>query len=458
MTARRPGGRRDQAASPAAYGTPGHRREIMRLAVPAFLALIAEPLFLLADSAIVGHLGTAELAGLGVASTALMTAAGIFVFLAYGTTSVVSRHLGAGDERSAVATGIDGLWLALALGAATAVLAAAAASPITGLFGASEVAHGHATTYLRISALGLPAMLVVLAVTGVLRGLQDTRTPLVASVAGFGTNVVLNLLFVYGFGWGIAGSAWGTVIAQTGMAAALVVVLLHKARKLESHVRPHPGRVLAAARTGIPLLVRTLALRATLIVTTWVAASLGDVPLAAHQVALTIWSFLAFALDALAIAAQAITGRALGAGDRAGVRSAMNTMLRWGIGGGLILGLVVVALHRVLPPLFTSDAGVQDALAAALVVVGLGQAVAGLVFVLDGVLIGAGDGRWLAWGQVAMFIAYLPLALWVRAVGPSGSGSRDVVMLWLAFTGFMVIRGALLSWRARQDEWMVTGV
>lgn len=441
----------------AAYDTTGHRREILRLAVPAFLALVAEPLFLLADSAIIGHLGTAELAGLGVASTALMTAAGVFVFLAYGTTSVVSRHLGAGNQRSAVSAGIDGFWLAVGLGAATALGVAVAAGPISGLFGASEVAHGHATTYLRISALGLPAMLVVLAVTGVLRGLQDTRTPLVASVAGFGANVVLNLAFVYGFGWGIAGSAWGTVIAQTGMAAALVVVLLRKARELESHVRPHPGRVLAAARTGIPLLVRTLALRATLIVTTWIAASLGDVPLAAHQVAMTIWSFLAFALDALAIAAQAITGRALGAGDRAGVRAAMGTMLRWGVLGGLGLGVGVVALHRVVPPLFTSDPGVQDALGAALVVVGLGQAVAGLVFVLDGVLIGAGDGRWLAWGQVVMFVAYLPLALWVRALGPSGSASQDVTLLWLAFTGFMVIRGALLSWRARQDAWMVTG-
>ena len=449
--------RAPRGAGAAAYGGPGQRREILRLAVPAFLALIAEPLFLLADSAIIGHLGTAQLAGLGVASAALMTAAGIFVFLAYGTTSVVARHLGAGDEKSAVAAGIDGLWLALGLGAATTVLVAFGAGPISGLFGASEVAHAHATTYLRISALGLPAMLVVMAVTGVLRGLQDTRTPLVASVAGFGANVLLNLLFVYGFGWGIAGSAWGTVIAQTGMAAALVVVLLRKARELESHVKPHPGRVLAAARTGVPLLVRTLALRATLLVTTWVAASLGDVPLAAHQVALTIWSFLAFALDALAIAAQAITGRALGAGDTAGVRAAMNTMLGWGVGGGALLGLAVVALHRVLPALFTPDAAVRDALAAALVVVGLGQAVAGLVFVLDGVLIGAGDGRWLAWGQVAMFVAYLPLALWVRAAGPSGSGSRDVVMLWLAFTGFMVIRGALLSWRGRQDAWMVVG-
>lgn len=445
---------------PTAYdGAPsrGYRREILRLAVPAFLALIAEPLFLLADSAIIGHLGTAELAGLGVASTALMTAAGIFVFLAYGTTSVVARHLGAGDEQSAVAAGMDGLWLALALGSVATVLVGLAADPISGLFGASAVAHGQATTYLRISALGLPAMLVVLAVTGVLRGLQDTRTPLVASVAGFSANVVLNLILVYGLGWGIAGSAWGTVVAQTGMAAALVLVLLRHAGLLHARVRPHPARVLVAARTGIPLLVRTLALRATLIVTTWVAASLGDVPLAAHQVAMTIWSFLAFALDALAIAAQAMTGRALGAGDRRGVRAAMATMLRWGVGGGLVLGLIVVALHRVLPPLFTGDPAVRDALAAALVVVGLGQAVAGLVFVLDGVLIGAGDGRWLAWGQFVMFIAYLPLALWVRAVGPSGSGSHDVTVLWLAFTGFMLIRGALLSWRARQDAWMVIG-
>ncbi|GAA2740135.1 MATE family efflux transporter [Terrabacter aerolatus] len=435
----------------------GHRREIVRLAVPAFLALIAEPLFLLADSAIVGHLGTAELAGLGVASAALVTAAGIFVFLAYGTTSVVARHLGAGDERSAVSAGIDGLWLAVGLGVVTAGVVALWAGPISAVFGASPEVLEQATTYLRISALGIPAMLVVLAVTGVLRGLQDTTTPLVASVVGFGANIVLNLVFVYGLHWGIAGSAWGTVIAQTGMGLALVTVLLVKARARHARLRPHPARVLAAARTGIPLLVRTVALRATLLVTTWVAASLGDVPLAAHQVALTVWSFLAFALDALAIAAQAITGRALGSGDRAGVRVAMGTMVRWGVWGGLVLGLVLAALHAVIPPLFTPDPAVQHALGAALVVVGLGQAVAGYVFVLDGVLIGAGDGRWLARGMVVTFVAYLPLALAVRAAGPSDSPSRDVVVLWIAFTAFMVIRGVVLGWRARRDDWMVVG-
>jgi putative MATE family efflux protein len=434
------------------------RREILRLAVPAFLALIAEPLFLLADSAIIGHLGTAELAGLGVASAALVTGAGIFVFLAYGTTSVVARHLGAGDERSAIGAGIDGLWLALGLGTVVATVVGVWAEPISAAFGASPTVIEQATTYLRVSALGLPGMLVILAVTGVLRGLQDTVTPLVASVAGFGVNIALHMFFVYGLHWGIAGSAWGTVIAQTGMAAALVTVLVVKARARQASLHPHPGRVLAAARTGMPLLVRTLALRAVLLLTTWVAASLGDVTLAAHQVAMTVWAFLAFALDALAIAAQAIVGRALGAGDRQGVREAMGTMTRWGAWGGLGVGLVVVALHGVIPPLFSPDPAVQEALSAALVVVGLGQAVSGYVFVLDGVLIGAGDGTWLAWGMLITLLAYLPILLAVRAAGPSGSPAHDVVMLWVAFTGFMAIRAVVLGWRARHDAWMVVGI
>ena len=202
-------------------------------------------------------------------------------------------------------------------------------------------------------------MLVVLATTGVLRGLQDTRTPLVAAVGGFGLNIVLNVWFVHGLGWGIAGSAWGTVIAQTGMAAALVVVLVRYAGGTSVPLRAHPGRVLAAARGGIPLLVRTLALRAVLLVTTWVAAGLGDVPLAAYQVTATIWTFLAFALDALAIAAQAITGRALGAGDVGATRDATSLMLRWGVAVGVVLGIVVLLLRPVIGPLFTPDEAVQ---------------------------------------------------------------------------------------------------
>jgi len=443
----------------------GQRREILRLAVPAFLALVAEPMFLLADSAIIGHLGTTQLAGLGVASAALLTAANIFVFLAYGTTSIVARQVGAGSERGAVSAGIDGLWLAVAIGVVTGTLVAAYAAPLCALFGASPAALAEAVTYLRVSAIGIPAMLVALAVTGVLRGLQDTRTPLVASVVGFTANIALNLLFVYGLRLGIAGSALGTVLAQSGMAAALVLVVTRRARRLGASLRPHPGRVLSAALDGVPLLVRTLALRLVLLVTTWVAAGLGDIPLAAYQVSATVWTFLAFALDALAIAGQALTGKALGAGDVAGARSATRTMLWWGVIGGGILGILLLATHSVLPALFTSDPAVQSALASALIVVALSQPICGFVFVLDGVLIGAGDGRWLAWAQVGLLALYLPLILTVRAAGPSLLAGADSVaaqghaltVLWLAFVAFMALRGLALGWRARGDAWLVTG-
>lgn len=443
----------DRGAQPP----PSPAREILRLAVPAFLALVAEPLFLLADSAIVGHLGIPQLAGLGVASAALLTAANIFVFLAYGTTSIVARHVGAGDERGAVANGLDGVWLAAALGLVTSLLVAAFARPLVAAFGASPDALVHAEHYLRASAAGIPAMLVVLAATGILRGVQDTTTPLVVSVAGFTCNVALNVLLVYGLHLGIVGSAIGTVISQWGMAVALLLVVVRAARRLDASLRPHPGRVLVAARGGIPLLVRTLALRTVLLLTTWVAAGLGDVPLGAYQVSATVWSFLTFALDALAIAAQALTGKALGAGDTAGARAATTLMIRWGLIGGAVLGALVLALHTVLPHLFTSDPETQAALAAGLVVVALSQPISGWVFVLDGVLIGAGDTRWLAWAQLALLVAYVPVVLVVRHVAGPLDDPAAVVWLWAGFSIFMTLRGIALGLRARSDAWLVTG-
>lgn len=447
-------------SSPTAGPTSTHR-QILALAVPAFLALVAEPLFLMADSAIIGHLGTDQLAGLGVASAALLTAANIYVFLAYGTTALVARRLGAGQDSAAVGAGVDGIWLSVVLGALTTVVVALFAGPICDLFGASPAVADEATTYLRISAFGIPGMLAVLAATGVLRGFQDTKTPLIGATTGFAANLVLNVVLVYAVGLGIAGSALGTVIAQTGLAAGLLLVVLRRARRLGTRLRPHPAGVLAAARFGIPLLVRTLALRAAMLVSTWAAAELGDVPLAAHQVAMTIFGFLAFALDALAIAAQALTGHTLGARDLDGTRATTRLMLWWGWWMGVALGGVVAATHTVLPILFTGDQSVRDALSVALLIVAVGQPVAGLVFVLDGVLIGAGDGTALAWLQVFVLAAYLPL-LWLvhlhadtlRAAGPG----HALLMLWWAFTGFMVFRLIGLGLRARSGRWMVPGV
>ena len=463
----------DGAASPRAQ-----HREVLRLAVPAFLTLIAEPLFLLADTAIVGHLGTSALAGLGVASAVLLTAAGVFVFLAYGTTAIVARQIGAGSRAGAISAGIDGTWLAIALGIVTGIVVALTARPLCALFGASPEALDQAVTYLRVSAAGLPGMLVILATTGVLRGLQDTKTPLVASVVGFTANVILNVLFVYGFGLGIEGSALGTVLAQTGMAAALIAVLIRYAVRERLRLHPHPGRVLGAATHGIPLLVRTLALRASLLTMTWVAAGMGDVPLAAYQVSATIWSFMAFALDAIAIAAQALTGKSLGAGDVEGTRSATTLMTKWGVAMGAVLGVMLLALHQVLPPLFTSDPEVRSALSVALVVVALGQVLSGYVFVIDGVLMGADDARWLAGAYVATYLLFLPVILTVRAlseriVGPvgwfatTGDGwwgavqrpgpAQAMVWLWVGLNAFMAIRAVALWWRVRGTKWMVTG-
>ncbi len=380
----------------------------------------------------------------------------MFVFLAYGTTATVSRRLGAGDVARAVSAGLDGLYLALGLGVVFAVAGWLAAPAAVAAFGAQPGTAAQAVTYLHVSMLGLPAMLLVLAATGILRGLQDTRTPLVVATVGFAANIVLNVVLVLGLGLGIAGSALGTVIAQAGMAVATVLAVLRGTGGLGAGLRPDLAGIRAAFVTGVPLLVRTLALRAALLATTWAATALGDQPLAAHQVAMTLWSFLALALDALAIAAQALTGRGLGAGDVPGVRRAMRRATAWSVGAGVLMGAGVAAAHTLLPPLFSTDPGVRSALAAALLVVAVGQPLAGYVFALDGVLIGAGDGRYLAVTGVATTVVYLPFVALVRAGGPPGPAG--LVLLWVAFAGvWMGARALALGLRSRGTRWMVLG-
>ncbi|MFF8946354.1 MATE family efflux transporter [Streptomyces sp. NPDC014864] len=428
-----------------------HDREIVALAVPAFGALVAEPLFVLADSAIVGHLGTAQLAGLGVASALLTTAVSVFVFLAYATTAAVARRVGAGDLPAAIRQGMDGIWLALLLGAAVITVTLPTAPAVVDLFGASPTAAPYATTYLRISALGIPAMLVVLAATGVLRGLQDTRTPLYVAVGGFVANAVLNAGLVYGAGLGIAGSAWGTVTAQCGMAAVYLTVVVRGARKHGASLRPDVAGIRASAQAGAPLLVRTLSLRAILMIATAVAARLGDADIAAHQIVLSLWSLLAFALDAIAIAGQAIIGRYLGAEDAEGARAACRRMVQWGIAVGAALGLLVAVARPVFLPLFTGDPAVTDTALPALLVVALSQPLCGVVFVLDGVLMGASDGPYLAWAMLLTLAVFTPAALLVPAFG------GGLTALWGAMTLMMAVRMLTLWLRARSGRWLVTG-
>ncbi|MCX5200029.1 MATE family efflux transporter [Streptomyces sp. NBC_00237] len=440
-----------QAPSAPKAGRRRHDREIVALALPAFGALVAEPLFLMADSAIVGHLGTPQLAGLGIASALLTTAVSIFVFLAYATTAAVSRRVGAGDLAAAIRQGMDGIWLALLLGAVVIAAVLPGAPGLVDLFGASDTAAPYAVTYLRISSLGIPAMLVVLAATGVLRGLQDTKTPLYVAIGGFVANGILNVLLVYGFGLGIAGSAWGTVAAQWAMAAVYLVVVVRGARRHGASLRPDAAGIRASAQAGAPLLVRTLSLRAVLMIATAVAARLGDADVAAHQIILTLWSLLAFALDAIAIAGQSIIGRYLGAGDEDGARAACRRMVEWGIAAGVVLGILVVLSRPLFVPLFTSDQVVRDILLPALLVVAVSQPISGVVFVLDGVLMGAGDGPYLAWAMLATLAVFAPVALLVPKLG------GGLTALWWAMVLMMVVRMATLWWRTRSGRWIVTG-
>jgi putative MATE family efflux protein len=421
------------------------------LAVPAFGALVAEPLFVMADSAIVGHLGTAQLAGLGVASALLTTAVSVFVFLAYATTAAVARRVGAGDLQAAIRQGMDGIWLALLIGASVIAVVLPAAPSLVSLFGASDTAAPYATTYLRISSLGIPAMLVVLAATGVLRGLQNTKTPLYVAITGFVANGVLNLGLVYGADLGIAGSAWGTVIAQWGMAAVYLVVVVRGAHRHGASLRPDATGIRASAQAGAPLLVRTLSLRAILLIATAVAARLGDADIAAHQIILSLWSLLAFALDAIAIAGQAIIGRYLGADDPQGAQAACRRMVQWGIAVGVVLGLLVIVSRPLFLPLFTSDSTVKNTALPALIMVALSQPICGVVFVLDGVLMGAGDGPYLAGAMLVTLAVFAPVALLVPAFG------AGLTALWGAMTLMMTVRMLTLLLRTCSGRWVVTG-
>jgi putative MATE family efflux protein len=434
-------------------------REILRLAVPAFLALVAEPLFLLADAAVVGHLGTPQLAALGIAGAVLQTVVGLCVFLAYGTTASVARRIGAGDLRGALEQGVDGVWLALLIGTAATVVGVLAAGRLVELFDpAAEVATA-ATTYLRIASLGIVPLLVLLASTGILRGLQDTRTPLAVAVVGNLANIALNVALVYGAGLGLAGSALGSTLAQLGSAAALLAVVVRAARREGAALRPDLRGVRAAAHAGVALVVRTLTLRASLLAMTYGAAALGSTAVATHQLALTVWTFLAFALDAIAIAAQAIVGRTLGAGAVGEARAVTARMVGWGIAGGVLTGVALAAAAPVLGVLFTGDPAVRDLLRPVLLVAAVFQPLAGVVFVLDGVLIGAGDGRYLAWGGIAVLVVFAPLAwLAVRLATTGAVPGPTLVWLWVAFgTGFIGSRAVVLCRRARGTRWMVTG-
>lgn len=430
---------------------PASARAILRLAVPALGALVAQPLYVLADTAVVGHLGTPQLGGLGVASTILLTSYTAFVFLAYGTTGAVARRIGAGDERGAAHIAVQGLWLAGALAVVAGVVLWFVGPALIGVLGADAAVAAHAEVYLRISLLGLPGFLVTMAGTGYLRGIQDARTPLVVAGTTALANLVILLVLVEGFDQGIGASALATVVAQTGGGIVYLRKVVAGARRTGAALRPEAAALRRLATIGRDLLIRTAALRLALGASTAVAARLGVEPLAAHQIAFEVLTFLSLSLDALAIAGQSLVGTDLGAGAAARARATGRRILVWGAGAGVVSGVLLAAVRHPLAGVFTDDPAVEALAADLLLWVAVLQVPAGVVFALDGILIGAGDLRYLARAMVGVALVFAPCAVAV-AVLDLGIG-----WLWAAIGVMFLARLGPLLRRFQRGEWAVLG-
>ncbi|ORC17392.1 hypothetical protein A7979_03040 [Rothia nasimurium] len=465
-------------------------RQILALAVPAFGALIAEPLLVLADSAIVGHLGSGPLAGLTLGSTVVQTLVGFMVFLAYSTTPAVARAVGAGDAARALAAARNGLWVAAGLGILFALLLAASADLLLPALGAGGDVLIHARAYLLPSLVGLPGMLLVLAATGALRGFQDAKTPLYVATLGAAVNVPLSWALVYPVGWGVAGSAVATAAVQWGMALALTAAVVARAGGGGASARtplflpkaaprvgfsaktgasaswlPDAAGLLAVFRVGGWLMVRAAALRIALLTTVFVVTAQGEKNLAAYQLTMAFFNLLAFALDSLAIAAQALLGKEMGAqnlatreGQDAVVRL-KNRLVRWSVGFGLVTALACPAVGFGLAWVFTSDPEVQRLFALSLLVLGIGQPLAAYVFILDGVLIGAQDVRYLGLAGLFTLVAYLPvlggLYIWWQEAAHPASATTAYLLLWCAYALWYMGARAFTLWRrARTGVWV----
>jgi putative MATE family efflux protein len=424
-------------------------REILKLALPALGALAAEPLYLLADTAMVGHLGTSELAALAIAGTLIAAAFTLFNFLTYGTTAQVARLHGAGEEVEAGRIAAQALWLSGGIGLVLVGLLAGLAVPLVAAMGGEGHTGELAVLYLRIGSLGLPSALIALAGQGFLRGVSDLRKPLVIVVVANGANVVLNLLFIYGFGWGLAGSAWATVVAQLGMGLAFARELL---RAPADSRRPSLARMRPLARIGGEIFVRTSALYGSFLVASAVLARIGEDALGAHQIAFQLFVFLALVLDAIAIAGQVMVGRSLGAGDAEEAYLAARRMIEWAVGVGALFAVVMLALIDVLPRAFSSDPAVIHQAKKIWPLFALMQPANGAVFALDGILIGAGDTRFLMWGMLAASLGvYVPMALGSLALG------LGIVGVWAGLLGLIAVRLGTCGWRFAGRRWAVTG-
>ncbi len=423
-------------------------REIFRLALPALGALAAEPLYVLVDTAIVGHLGRSQLAALGAAATVLAVL-GMFNFLQYATTAQVARASGAGQDEVARRLGAQAFWLSLAIGVALGAALALLAGPLVSLVGVEGGTADYGESYLRIVAIGVPSFFLALSGQGFLRGRSELTAPLVVIVLGNVLNAVLEVLFVYGLGWGIEGSAWGTAVAQSCMGGAFVWLIVSRAGR--ANMAPVVGLARRLLAVGKFIFVRTAALISAFLLAGAVVARFGDAQLGAYQISFQLFLALALVLDAVAIAGQIIVGRELGGGRPERAYEASLRMITLSVVTGAAFTVALLLLQNELPRLFTSDPRVLAECAALWPIFAFLQPVSGAVFALDGILIGASDGPYIAGSMVAAF------AVCAVALALASAGDWGVRGVWAALAALILVRAATMGIRFAGRRWLVTG-
>jgi putative MATE family efflux protein len=417
-------------------------RRIIALAIPALGSLAVEPLYVLVDTAIVGRLGTPQLGGLALSATVLSLIVSACTFLTYGTTERVARRVGAGRTGDAADVGVQAVWLGAIVSLPLALAVGFGARPLANALGGSDAVLDYATTYLQISAVGVPAVVFMMTAQGVQRGVSDYRTPMVILLASNALNAVLEVVMVFGLDLGVPGSAWSTVIAQVLAAVAFVVVLRKHLRPAQRR-RPSWSAMRPLASAGRHLLVRSASMIVVLVGATSIASRTDEPTLAAHQIVASVLTFVALALDALAIPAQTLVAEALGAGHVADARELNGRVVYLTVWCAAVAGAAIVATAPLLPHLFTSDGAVTSRASAALVVLGAGVLVpGGIAYATDGSLIGAGDYRFLGRAAAAYLLILVPIGVLILAA------ELGIVAIWLMVAMWMLLRSSVNTFRA----------
>ncbi|MFT8593730.1 MAG: MATE family efflux transporter [Bifidobacterium sp.] len=427
---------------------------IATLAIPTFGQLIAEPAFILIDTAVIGHVGESALAGLSIGSTIILTTVGLCVFLAYGTTSQVARLIGAGRRREGLEAGVDGMWLALIVGVIVSIAIFLFSRQICSFMGAEGEVLDQAETYVNAIVFGLPGMLLVYAANGIFRGLQKVRITLIAAITGAVINTILDILFVIVLHWGILGSGIATLIAQWVMCIMLIAPAAVWVFKEGASWMPRVSGIASSASDGLPLFIRTLALRASLFMTVVAAARMGQQVLAAYQGVSATWNFALNVLDAIGISGQSLVATALGAGNRRETRRMVRASGAAGLWMGVASGCVMAIIGFTAAGMFSPDSHIQHLITVGMVVQAVFLPLCGWMWALDGILIGAEDYRYLAATCTLTSVIYV-LALWGLTSLEWRSDVWRIAMLWAAINVFFIgIRAISNGIRARGDAWI----